>query len=360
MNTKEMRFSITVIAHSLACAHNEPSYIRPQYFAFLCQSLGTDAYRDLKSEIQSEIAAAVMKQCGARSDDGRMVEGDEELFWEAFGRERVDSKADFSRRSAAYQAFSTLTEVSGLPNEVVSQALVLRANLSAFTVRMLAVPQMRPAKRLYANPLSSLGSLRALADWKLGHAPQGVDTFRAWVLNAVHHQVRFRYKLGLSLGADFDDVAQDVISRVLAQLCIYQPSGTIKLQTWTFGAINQSVSMSLRSRQPRAVEIPIGSGAEVAAMGGMAESRSDDEADSRNAEMAEYAITQAVGSKRPARREKRMQVLARMIGPMLRTDTATTREQLAAQLKSYFPSITESQVSQIIEQSGLEKDEVCK
>ena len=352
MDSRALRQKITVIAQALSGQHDNPSYFRPQYFASLCQALPLDALSHLKVDICEEVATAVRKQCGVGPENG-----DLELLWEAFGKERVERKALCAARSSVYAAFSSMIQDSELPHEVISQALAFHSDPSLFTVRMLAITALRPAKRLYACTLSTFDSLLGLAAWKLGRKGLAAEQLRAWVLNSLHHQIRFRYKLDLTSGAEFDDVAQDALSRVLSQLCIYQPTESIRLQTWIFGSINTAISMSLRSYRQHSPEIPVGSGFEVAAVAKLTEPRADDESGSRVSALAEFAATRMPGRKRIAERERRIQVVARLVGPMLGTETAKDQDQLAEQLKTYFPSITESQISQMLEQSGLGKNE---
>jgi hypothetical protein len=352
MTNRELWRRITLIAHSLACAHQEPSYARPQYFTLLCQALDPDAYSDLKRFLTEELVDVVTKQCGRAPNAEEL-----DLLWEAFGKERVDSKADFRKRSTAYKAFPKLIETLGLPEEVISQALVLHSSPSLIQPRMLQVvtfPWSNGRLGLYKDPLSPIESLLALGAWKLGYTREGAHQWRDWLLNMVHEQVWFRFKCAKPAFFEHEDVEQAVLSRTLVQICVYQPAGSIQLDKWAFSAVNLAIGLEFKGRhdevQPgRARHGDEGEGTERFPVGPSA----DEDGKSRAADLVEYAMMRLEKSKYPQKQQARVKVLATMLGPLSGTTSARNRDELSEQLKSFFPSITDSQVETILKHSDL-------
>lgn len=352
MISSELRRRITLIAHSLACAHQEPSYARPQYFALLCQALDPDAYSDLKRFLTEELIAAVTKQCGRAPNVEEL-----DLLWEAFGKERVDSTADFRKRSTAYKAFPKLIETLGLPEEVISQALILHSDPFLVRPRMLQVvkfPWSDGRLGLYKDPLSPIESLLALAAWKLGYNREGSNQWRDWLLNMVHEQVWFRFKCAKPAFFEHDDIEQSVLSKTLVQLCVYQPVGSMQLDKWAFAAVNLAISLEFRERhdEVQPMRAPQGDETEGAEHYPVVPSADEDE-ESKAADLVEYAMMRLEKSKYPQKQQARVKVLASMLGPLTGATSARDRDELSVQLKNFFPSITDSQIETILKHSDL-------
>ena len=346
MTSAELRLHLSNLAHSLASRHGEASYFRPQYYLALCEALDESQHADLRRLALCELIDAVQSQCAsAVHPDHR------ELLWAAFGAERLDPRANLTLRSSAYKAFGRLVGVAGLPEAVGEKARSLYESQPPFGPRVLALPWLSVDTALRRNPLPTMESLVALADWKLGRPSSGVRTWQAWLTNMISWQVRFRFTLGVPASIEIDDISQESLLWVLQRLAVYQPSAGLPLERWVFGITNQVAGMMIRKQRRIADRIVT----PLEVMDTLLPSAQSAEEASRvtGAELVEYAMTRLrVGGAAP-NIGARVEVLLDSLGVLLGADAYRDEDELTAQLRSFFPKIREDQIRRIVAHSDI-------
>ena len=337
----ELRLQLSNLAHSLATRHSEASYFRPQYYAALCSGLSEIQYLDLKQVALDEVIDAVEHHCREAVPPGL-----HELFWTAFGSERIDRSANLLGRSRAAKAFGDLVSVPGLPNGVVEKAKALAESESPpFSTRMLALPTQTFSGRLGKNPLTSLASVVAFAEWKVGITSPDVALLQGWLTNAIRCQVKYRFVAGVKDGVESDDVAQEVLTSVLQRLFVYQPVRTAGLERWLFGTVVLDTRMAVRNGSRQFSRIHQTDNTKIwFTHPGSAE---DDAADAR-AELAEYTVTKVNAHGVRPDMGARVDAFVDSLGLLLGVGAPKTEEELAGHLRSLFPQIDDIQVARIL------------
>lgn len=339
--SSELRLQLSNLAHSLATRHSEASYFRPQYYAALCSGLSEIQYLDLKQVALGEVIDAVEHHCRESVPLGLL-----ELFWTAFGSERIDRSTNLLGRSRAAKAFGDLVSVPGLPNGVVKKATALAASESPpFATRMLALPAQTFSGRLGKNPLTSLASVVALAEWKAGITSSDVALLQGWLTNAIHCQVKYRFVIGVSDGVESDDVAQEVLTGVLQRLFVYQPERTAGLERWLFGTIVLDTRMAVRNGSRQFSRIHQADNTGIWFTNPV--SAEDAAADAR-AELAEYTVTKINALGERPNMAARVDAFVDSLGILLGVGAPKTEEELAGHLRSLFPQIDDIQVARIL------------
>lgn len=310
----------------------------------LCSGLSEVQYLDLKQIALGEVIDAVEHQ-------SRQTVPPElhELFWDAFGSERIDHSANLLGRSRAAKAFEGLVSAPGLPKGVVEKATALATSESPpFAPRILALPTWTARSRLGKNPLTVIASVVALAKWKVGIASSDVDALRGWLTNVIHSQVKYRFTVGVSQGVEWDDVIQDVSTGVLQRLFVYQPERPATFERWLFGTIILAIRMAVRNSGDQFFRMHRSDNTEVWIKRSVS---AEDGAEGTRAELAEYAITKLnVLGERP-NMAARVDAFVGSLGILLGVDDPKTEKELADHLRSLFPQIDDARVRRILAQS---------
>lgn len=348
MINEQAWLEISALAHSLSGRHLEASYFRPQYYAVLTDSLNHSDHSELVSLVLPELMTAISIQCGIQVDSE-----DQELVWEAFGIERTNPRIDVSRRASAFKNFHTYLRAPCLPSEVVLQAESLYADPAALAARIMPVSSLYLAERFYRNPLTPKGSLWALANWKLGNPSPDVDIWRDWLTTLIYQQVRFQFVRGIEATIETEDVAQDVIMKVLQRLCVYQPGAQVTLERWVFNIVGQSISMSLRSLRRHSGLAPMPEGEADFLLPTVREP--DETAELLKVELVEAFVTKLGRRDRQPEFSRRAKLLVGLLGTFMDTRAPANVTELIVQLKKLFREITEDQIQQIVKYSGLEQ-----
>ena len=345
MTSAELRLHLSELAHSLATRHSEASYFRPQYYAALCEALDEHQHLELKGLVMGELIAAVQSQSGCV-----VGEVHRELLWASFGAERLDPRADLSTRSSAFKAFERRAGAAGLPERVVEKAWLLYDSPSSFAPRILPLPFLRVDTALRKNPLSALESLLALAEWKLGNPGSSVARWQAWLTNMVSWQVRWRFTLGVPASIEIDDISQEALVGVLQRLAVYQPGPRVSLERWVFGITNQVAGMAIRKLRRTADKVVA---CEAVESWLAPDNSAEESARIASAELVEHAMARmrAAGAKPDI--GYRVEVLVDSLGVLLGAGAPRDADELAEQLRSYFPQIREDQIARIVAHSGM-------
>ena len=340
-----LRLDLSNLAHSLGSRHSEASYFRPRYYTFLFEYLPQRDQRALKQIALSEVIDAI--ETHARESVPLALY---DLFWVAFGIERIDARTNVKGRSRAAKQFDAFLKAK-LPVGVVRKAKQLHATSpSEYEARILNLPQWTVSARFHRNQLSAFETVEALARWKRGELVPNVQLFQNWLANAMFSQVKYRFTIGVSDGVEFDDVMQDVITGVLQRLCVYQPNKAKTLERWLFGTVVNGVRMAVRKYgdQYFRVHKPDAEGILV-----NPEISAEYEFDDNRAEMIEYAITKLKAINKRRGVQKRVSALLSFLDVFLEIKPANTPDELRDQLLSLFPTFSDSDIDQIVALSNF-------
>ena len=344
-----LRLNLSNLAHSISARHGEASYFRPLYYSLLFESLTRQDQDAIKKIALGEVIDAIEAQTNKPVPHELY-----DLFWVAFGKERIDERTNVMGRSRAAKVFDTLVG-EGIPARVAAQAREIHSSpLSGFEPRILTLPKWTASSRRTSNQLSVLETVEALAMWKQGELAPNVESFQGWITDTIHSQVKYRFAVGVADGVEFQDVLQDVITGVLQRLCVYQPKKLQTLERWLFGTMVNGVRMAVRKYGDQYFRVHKSDGEGILIT---SEISAEDRFDNNRVELIEYAITKvnAIDKRRGA--QKRVSALLDSLDIFLEVKPANTSEDLKEQLRSLFPSFGNTAVEQIVALSNLNTSE---
>lgn len=337
-----LRLNLSNLAHSLAARHSEASYFRPQYYVALCEGLSKTDHSCLKRIVLSEVIEAVETHSKATVPQDLY-----DLFWLAFGLERIDPRTNVMGRSRAAKEFDAFLQAK-LPMGVVRKAQQLHATApSKFEARILYLSEWTVSSRFYRNQLSALETLEALGRWKGEEIVPLVHLFQNWLANAIYSQVKYRFTVGVSQGVEFDDVLQDVRAGVLQRLCVFQPNKSQTLERWLIGTVVNGVRTAVRKygdqyfRVHRPDEAGILVPPQISA---------EDQFDVSGAELIEYAITKldSLNKRGSVSTRERVRMFLDSLENVIEVKPADTLDELKEQLLCLFPTFSNEAIEQIV------------
>ncbi len=348
--------AISNLSHSIAYRHTNGQYrifLRPHIFADLCGQLDEDVRDVLQSQILEEMLKTIVSQCQLKSvseiSDDSII-----LFWSAFGTERLHPKANTSKRVNAGKAFDSLLATSGLPSSVVNRALELSAEIDDFSPNLLPIYLQPGDTSPSALPLPPLQALQALACWKLGIKNELVSILQKWIFHVADNQSSWKLdtleqSFYQSLDVEREDLTQTVLFQLLSRIAIYQPTSAVSLERWCHYVARQAAGMASRPLIERLKHVTKDVDvSDVLASGLPFASLSAPDELTTSLQTGLSFVATAPG--RPtATASARISVLISSIELLLGVHITSSRE-LMSQLYDIFPSISDKQVKQVVEE----------